>query len=270
MIRRLARSALGAAARTWPTPTYALVGVLARATAPLSRAGAAPERLQLVLPHLRRTELRRARLQLRSSEWKSRALGVVLNTASVEPEFPEVRLSAPLPDPTAPTVLVSHHFGAPGAIGAVLQRLPREVATLHRMEWRLPSNAVDVYVDHTEEGRAAGFHRALETVRAGGYAFMLIDALGIDVPVLGRTFSMSRGPFALSRLTGAPVVTLMARWSGGRVSISVGEAIPAGEEEEMALAAARNLERYLRAHPGEIADWFVDRLIGTPSLPPSA
>jgi hypothetical protein len=229
--RRLARSALAAAATRWPTATYSGIGAVARVTRPR-----------------------------RSSEWKSRALGVVMATATAEPVFPAIRVIGAVPGTTQPVIFISLHAGALAAIGALFQRMPRRVAALHRMEWRLPSNVESIYVAPTDEGGAAGFRRALELVRGGDHAFMPIDGHGIDVPLLDRATSFSRGPFALARLTGAPIVPLVAQWRGGRVDIFVGEAVAAGDdEEEMALAVADGLDRHLRAHPSEIPDWLIRR-----------
>ena len=108
MTRGAARRALRSAATRWPTLTYAVVGAAASASAPLPSAG----RLLLILPNLEAREVRKARRRLRSSEWKSRALGVVMNTATTDPVFPHVEVDGPLPDPGSPTILVSLHVGA--------------------------------------------------------------------------------------------------------------------------------------------------------------
>jgi len=265
VIRRAARRAIRTAAARWPVPAYIAVGAVARATAPLPSAGRLPD----VLPNLPLPEVRRARRAQRSSEWKTRVLGVVMNTATAEPVFPPFELDRPLPDPHRPTIFVSAHIGAMPALGAVLRALPLEVAALHRLEWRLPSNLVNIYVARNETARVVAFHRALTALRGGGHVFIPLEGNTIRVPLLGGSLGMTRGPFALARLTGAPVVPLLARWDGGRARIHAGRPIAAGSDEEgMALAAGRELESYLRAHPSEIDDWLVTGLIdGHPRLP---
>ena len=258
MIRKGARWTIRTAATRWPVPTYATVGALARATAPLPAAGRLPE----VLPELPPSELRRARRRLRSSEWRTRALSVVMNTATGEPALPPFELEGTLPDQDRPAVYVSLHIGAMPTLAAFLRDLPREVAALHRMDWGLPSKVTGVYVARNEAARVAGFHRALATLRGGGHVFIPIEGDTVRVPLLGRSLLVARGPFALARLSGAPIVPLLARWSGGRARIHAGHPIAAGRDEQaMALKLACELDRYLRAHPGEIDDWLLKGLI---------
>jgi hypothetical protein len=258
VIRRAARWTIRTAATRWPVPTYTVVGTLARATAPRPPAGRLPD----VLPELPARELRRARRRLRSSEWRTRALGVVMNTATGEPVLPPFELDSPLLDADRPTIYVSLHIGALPALAAFLRDLPREVAALHRMDWRLPSNVVDVYVARNESARVASFHRALTTLRSGGHVFIPIEGNAVRVHLLGRSLLLTRGPFALARLSGAPIVPVFARWSGGRARIHAGHPIAAiRDEQAMAAEVARELERYLRAHPGEIDDWLLTGLI---------
>jgi hypothetical protein len=263
--RGTARRAIRTAATRAPTLTYAVVGAAASASAPLPSAG----RLPLILPALGARELRTARRRLRSSEWKSRALGVVMNTATADPTFPQVDMDGPLPDPSRPTVFVSLHVGAMAAIAAVLQQLPNEVVALHRMDWRMPSNVVGVYVARTEVARVAGFHRALVTLRQGGHVFMPIEGQSVRVSLFGRPFLLTRGPFALARLTGAPIVLLFGRWRGGRARIFVGRPTAAGPDEQaMALAVSREIELYFRSYPGEVTDRLITGLIdGQQPLP---
>jgi lauroyl/myristoyl acyltransferase len=91
---------------------------------------------------------------------------------------------------------------------------------------------------------------------------MPIEGQSVRVSLLGRPFLLSRGPFALARLSGAPIVPLVARWQGGRARIFVGARTAAGpDEREMAVAVSREFERYLRAHPSELTDHLICGLI---------
>jgi lauroyl/myristoyl acyltransferase len=192
-----------------------------------------------------------------------------MNTATGAPTLPRVQMDAPLPAPTRPTVFVSLHVGALAAIGAVLGALPDEVLALHRMDWQMPSGVVGAYVERTETSRVAGFHRALVTLRQGGHVYMPIEGQSVQVTLLGRPFLLTRGPFALARLTGAPIVPLMAQWRGGGAHVFVGRTVEAGPDEQaMALAVTRELERYLLAYPGELTDHLLAGLIeGQEPLP---
>jgi lauroyl/myristoyl acyltransferase len=195
-------------------------------------------------------------------------LGVVMNSATANPTFPRVELDAPLPDPNRPTVFVSLHVGAMAALPAVLAQLPNEVVALHRMDWRLPDNVVGVHVERTDTARAKGFYRALEALHRGGHVCMPIEGRSVPVSLFGRPFRLSRGPFALARLTGAPIVPLLGRWQGGRARVFVGQPTAGLDEQAMALAVAREIELYLSAHPSEVTDYMIARLIdGQQPLP---
>jgi hypothetical protein len=120
-----------------------------------------------------------------------------------------------------------------------------------------------------EWGRARTFHHAVRALRDGRYVYTTLDGFGeggydgatIDVPVLGRTMSLARGGPALARITGVPIVPMVARWRGTRVEIVYGDPIdPAQGEDAMAAAIAPWLDRYLRAFPGEISPRTLETL----------
>jgi hypothetical protein len=258
VIQQAARWTIRTAATRSPVTTYAAVGALARATAPLPASG----RLPVVLPELSAGEVRRARRRVRSSEWRTRVLSAAMNSATGESALPPYELDLPRPDTDRPAVYVSLHVGAMPALVAFLRDLPHEAAALHRQAWRLPPNLVDIHVGRNERARVAGFHRALTTLRGGGSVCIPIEGDSVRTAVLGRSFLMARGPFALARLSGAPIVPLHARWSGGRVRIHAGRPIAADRDEQaMALGVGSELELYLRAHPGEIDNWLLTGLI---------
>jgi lauroyl/myristoyl acyltransferase len=214
-----------------------------------------------VFPHLSAAEARRAAVEMRCSALKSRALGVVLAGARGEPVYPPVVADAVLGGLRGPAILTTAHIGALGAIGALLRRLPGDVLALHRMEWRMPSNVTGLHVPDTDPANAAAFHRALTTLRRHGCVFLLADGGGHDVPFLGGVVKIKRGPFALARMTGAPVVAVLARWDGAVVRITSGPPIAAGDDEaEMARAMARVIERHLLEHPSEIGAHWLDPL----------
>jgi hypothetical protein len=107
--------------------------------------------------------------------------------------------------------------------------------------------------------RSAALHAAAKALRAGGFVLLHGDGWGsarVPTTVLGREFSMSRGAFALSRLTGAAVVPLASRWEQGRPYVSIGEPIAAGSVDEMAAALASWLDGYLRERPGELTSYL--------------
>jgi lauroyl/myristoyl acyltransferase len=112
-----------------------------------------------------------------------------------------------------------------------------------------------------EQQRARVFHRCLQFLRTGGCVFLPLDpseSVRVAAPFRGRTLQLARGPFALARITGAPLVPIVARWSGARIEFEIGPLIPTAEDEgAIAAAAAAWLEQYLLRHPQEISERIV-------------
>ena len=114
--------------------------------------------------------------------------------------------------------------------------------------------------------RSAALKRAVDHVRAGGTVVATIDGPGGtstgEVECLGRRIVFRRGPFVLSRLTGAPLVPVVCAWtSDARIAVRIAAPIDrpanrdlAADEFETLMAArtARWLDAYLRAEPQEI------------------
>jgi hypothetical protein len=124
-----------------------------------------------------------------------------------------------------------------------------------------------------EQSRAALFHRALVHLDRGGFVALALDAVqgsALRVSCLSRPLALARGPFALARLTGVPLVPLVARWRSGRVEVLLGETLaPPGQEagteaweSALAASAARWLESYLLASPGELGLGLLRNLLG--------
>jgi lauroyl/myristoyl acyltransferase len=123
-----------------------------------------------------------------------------------------------------------------------------------------------VSTEGDDQRRAASFQRALAHLAGGGFVVLALDVVqgaGLPVPCLGRTLALARGPFALARLAGAPLVPLVplvARWRRGGVEAEAGEPIavdpklgPADRERALAESAGRWLERYLLSSPSELS-----------------
>ena len=124
--------------------------------------------------------------------------------------------------------------------------------------------------------RASTFLRTVRDVGGGTGVFALADAAQrgsfelarVEAPLLGRRLRLARGPFALARIAGVPIVPLVARWQGNGVAIVKGEPIVASEDDgETAAALAGWLEDYLRAFPGETAAYLVERLTPPEAAP---
>jgi lauroyl/myristoyl acyltransferase len=117
-----------------------------------------------------------------------------------------------------------------------------------------------------EQSRAVLFRRLLIHLDRGGFVVVALDiapGASVSVSCLGRPLSFARGPFALARLTGAPLLPLVAGWKGGGIEILLGEGL-AAEPEESALAAsaARWLESYLLASPAQLGLGLLRALLG--------
>jgi lauroyl/myristoyl acyltransferase len=114
-----------------------------------------------------------------------------------------------------------------------------------------------------EAQRAAAVTEAVHTLRAGGYALVVVDGLGnapVNSLILGRRMAFASGAFALARLADAPLVPLAVRWHGPAVEIVAGPAIAPEQETAMAAALAGWLEQYLREHPSELSFGLSQRL----------
>jgi hypothetical protein len=162
-----------------------------------------------------------------------------------------------------PLVLGTFHVGAVQALGAVVERLPGPVLILRQGALYEPRPPVDVEsTEGDDQHRAASFLRALEHLGGGGFVVLALDVTqgpGLQASCLGRALELARGPFAMARLAGAPLVPLVARWRRGGVEAEIGQALavdptlgPAAWEGALAVSAGRWLERYLLESPSEL------------------
>ena len=202
--------------------------------------------------------------------WRGSARYKVLSSALWYPDapLPSARMIT-MPDPATlrpPLVLVSFHIGPIVAIGLLLDRLPGGVLafTAGFPSWRTVTMA---NVDGDEWQRVAAFQTAVDTLQRGGCVFIAADGARrkrIHTTMFGRRVSMARGAFALSRLTGAPMLPLVARWRGGRIEIVAGDPIPPTDEATMVGALGTWLERHLQEDPEDLGPEFVDYLRRSP------
>jgi lauroyl/myristoyl acyltransferase len=157
-----------------------------------------------------------------------------------------------------PMVVGTFHIGPTFGLSALTERLQGEKFVLRGTQFPAGRNrpANVQVVAGTDQQRAAVFHRALLTLRNGGFVIVALDpqeAQRIAVPFLGHTMQLARGPFAMARIARVPVVPVVARWDGDAIDLIVGDAFPPGEEQEMAADAGAWLERYLTENPGELS-----------------
>jgi hypothetical protein len=243
-------------AARFPQAAIASAGALAWATQPLSR-GVAPERIAAILPNLSPAELETARRATWASHLRGQALAAAFAAGGSRPVHPRVVAGYPPAGVRAPMVLASFHIGALYALGATLERLPGETLVLHATRFLTVRPGVTLLdVGGDEWSRAAAFHRALSTLRGGGFVFVTVDSrpeATVSATLLGRPISLTRGAFALAHMAGAPLVPLVTRWRGTGIELHWGDPIEPTDEEGIAAAAATWLEGYLLAYPGEVS-----------------
>jgi hypothetical protein len=172
-----------------------------------------------------------------------------------------------------PVIFVTWHLGPAFALGGAFKRVGLRVFVVRRAVGYRTTAHLDVATTAGgPDARAAVFRQALARVRDGGHVIMAADGLeaGLTPPVrcLDRWVPMARGPFALARLTGAPLIPVVAQWTDdGRIRIVVGDrlagaAAGAAFETAQAAAAADWLDVYLRLSPAQLwlcsLRWLLD------------
>lgn len=176
----------------------------------------------------------------------------------------------------SPAIFLTWHLGPPFGLLGAFGRLGLDVLAIRRtagFEVRFTTLAA---VDDGSSGRAKAVLRAVKRLRKGGLVIIAGDGVDtaemLPAPCLGRVAPMPRGPFAIARLSGAPVVPLVARWDDdGWARITVGEQLR-GEgsgrmlESSLALAAGRWLESYLLSSPRQLRRCSLRWLLDSPRL----
>lgn len=229
----------------------------------LSRRWPSPEQVRTLFPGLDEQTAERVAWSIGGIEARNRLLIDRIRMAGNGPLAPLVRTRESFSALRPPLILGFFHAGAVQALSAAIERLPGPVLALRQGLLHPPRPPVRV--ESTEgdgQHRAMVLQRALTHLGAGGFVVVALDVVpgaGLRVSCLGRTIELARGPFAMARLTGAPLLPLAARWRGGEVEIETGDplaappaAAPEVWENALATAAARWLERYLLSSPAEV------------------
>jgi lauroyl/myristoyl acyltransferase len=177
------------------------------------------------------------------------------------------------PDPGAvpgPAILVTFHIGPLAALSGLLARLAGPVCVLRGAGQVVTRKARYLPTFGGEAQRAAAVTEAVHTLRAGGYALVVVDNLRdarVPATLLGRSVPLAGGAFALARLAPAPLLPVAVRWRGPSVAIVAGEMIEPADETAMADSLARWLEAYLRRHPRELS-FTLSKRLGLGGSPP--
>jgi hypothetical protein len=261
-------------ARGTPHRALPAAAVLGQARNRLSRRWPSPEQVQSLFPHLDRSAAARLAWRIGGLEARNRVLVAGIRRAGLEPVRPLVRCPEAFTALRPPVLLGTFHVGAMHALGPALEQLPGPVLALRQGPLFVPRPPLEVATtEGDEQSRSALFHRALLHLDRGGFVALALDVVqgsALRVSCLGRPLALARGPFALARLTGTPLVPLVARWRSGGVEILLGdplalpgqEAGPEAWEGALAASAARWLESYLLASPGELGLGLLRNLLG--------
>jgi hypothetical protein len=269
---RLERGLPPLAARR-PGLAYAAAGALGSLRNRLSRRWPSPEQVQILFPDLMRRDAGRIAGEMAGNEGRNRLLIEAIRRAGPPAVRPLVATSAEVFTALRPPLLLGmFHTGAIQALNVAVERLPGRVLVLRQGALYPPEPPVAVEsTDGDGQRRAAAFRRALLHLKEGGFVVLALDVVqgaSLGVSCLGRSLELARGPFALARLTGAPLRPLVARWERGRIGIVVGDELeaPAGEGA-YAASAARWLERYLAESPVEVGLGLLRVLLGSALRP---
>jgi hypothetical protein len=142
-----------------------------------------------------------------------------------------------------------------------------------------PPPALEVAATHGDEpARALVFQRALSRLRGGGFVLAPLDVpagAARAAACLGRRLELARGPLALARLGGAPLVPVTARWRRRRIVAEAHAPVvvdggldprrePERWEEALAARTAAWLGDWLREHPGETGLGLLRALLSAP------
>ena len=236
----------------------------------ISRRWPAPEEIRQLFPALDPATAARAARKIGGLEARNRIVASSLRRVGLDPLRPLVRIPATLAELRPPLLLGTFHVGTVHALLPALERLPGPVLALRQGLLATPRPPVEVVsTEGDEQRRAVVFQRALDHLGAGGFVILALDVTPgpcLRVPCLGRTLELARGPFALARLTGAPLVPLVGRWKQGNVEILTGEPLQpaASGEQALAAAAAGWLERYLLESPEELGLGLLRTLLDPP------
>lgn len=245
----------------------------------LSRRWPSPEQVRALFPHLDRSTAARLAWRIGGLEARNRVMVAAIRRAGEDPLRSLIRCSPAFLGLRPPVILGMFHVGAIHVLGAALERLPSSVVALRDGgPLSAPRPPLEMLsTGESAQGRAAVFRRLVLQLERGGFVALALDVVPgpvLHAPCLGRTLPLPRGPFALARLTGIPILPLVARWRQGSIDVALGEAItpdrlteaaggPEARESALAAVAARWLEQYLLDAPADLGLGLLRSLLGS-------
>ena len=250
-----------------PRLAFAASAVVGAIRNRLSRKWPATDEVEALFPHLGRMAALRLAARIGALEARNRVQVRCITRSGLAPLRPLVSVAGSFAALQAPCILATFHVGATHALAPALERLTKPVLALRLGSLAAPRPPVEMLTtEGGEQQRAAVFHRAILQLERGGFVVMAVDVVPgawVDVTCLGRPLRLARGPFALSRLSGAPIVPLVSRWSRRGVHVIAADPLQGAQcgghagdgtdsEQALADAAAVWLERYLLDAPSEL------------------
>ncbi|QQR74469.1 MAG: hypothetical protein IPJ17_02420 [Holophagales bacterium] len=160
---------------------------------------------------------------------------------------------------TRPAVLLTFHVGALQLLGEALDASRRGILLMRASPIYSPRPGQRFAFTEGGAGeRAAALKAAVAHLETGGSVVVAADGesgSGVDVRCLGRRLALARGAFAMSRLTGSPILPRVARWEGAQVVVERGAPVASAEE------AGRWLEDFLRRRPEQLGLGLLRQLL---------
>jgi hypothetical protein len=180
-----------------------------------------------------------------------------------------------------PAIFVGWHLGPPFGVAGAFEAIGLRALMMRRtLTYGMTPTLEVASVGGGRDDRSAAFRRAVRRLEQGGVVLVAADVRDVSatapVPCFGRARTMARGPFALARLTGAPLVPLAPRLDGDRVvrvaigAPLIGEGAADALETSLAAGAAAWLEAFVRGSPGQLRRCVIEWLLEAPPLTPDA
>ncbi|MBK5260361.1 MAG: hypothetical protein JJE51_12260 [Thermoanaerobaculia bacterium] len=242
-----------------PRLAFRLARILGAFRQRITRRWPTAAEVRALFPHLDDAAAERVARKIGALTECNRVLVHSILRSGIDP----IRPLMSMPDSiSAPCILGTFHVGAVHALGPALERLGKPVTSFRLGSIFTPR--APLVIESTEgsaEQRAAAFYRAMTQLRGGGYVVMALDIVTgsfIETRCLGRRLPLARGAFALSRMTGVPILPLVVRWTSDGVQIVIGDA-PVTEE-----TTGPWLEQYLVDSPAELTLGLLRTLLAAP------
>lgn len=244
------------------THAPAMVFAVSDRIAPLRLPGLEARDFARVFPELSDDAAREADRWSRCQLMRNQLISEAIRLYSYDKRIAAIAIAQPLlAAVTPPAIIITFHTGALTMLGFALEQLPAEVLIVRSAAGGGPPHASfeRAVTGSEEQQRALLFRRCVDFLRSGRFVFMAADPLRVSpetlrVPFRRGSIRLARGPFSLSRITGTPIIPLVARWCGPSVEFVLGEPVqPSGDEAGNAAAVAAWLDRYLSAAPREIS-----------------